>query len=445
MTRHRIFGAVPARSLAYSARRHAGMCPRASRVRHPRSRQSGYAFLVALFMMLIVAAGTIVLLKNLVTDGRRIREQQTVWRGEQYKRAIRLYYRKTGRFPQNVDDLIKGVPGVHFLREKYKDPMNTADGSWRFIYVNAAGQITGSVRYATLQQMVLVDQYLGLVPGAIPLGPQNAGIGVPAASLSSLGGTALSSQVAQAVQGGQISQSQISSVLNSIPGLPPGITPAQAQQFIQNMPPDQLQSILQNLPPDQQAAANEALQNLQSQPPPDQSGQPDQNPPDPNNPNPQTPPNQKQYSPNPDNAQNPPNNDDSNDSQDTGAVIPLPAGSNGLTTSGQPINPLLLMKPTGPVDSPVFGAFLIGVGIPPNVERKSVKLYRGGKKYNQWEFIWNPLEDALTSGQNGSNGGAGQGGILGGQLPGAASGGTSGGTSPSFGAGSNTPQPQPQQ
>jgi hypothetical protein len=441
MTRRCIFGAISARRLAHSAGRRAEVCAPASGVRRTRSRQSGYAFLMALFMMLIMAAGTIILLQNLTTEGRRIREQQTVWRGEQYKRAIRLYYRKTGHFPQRLDDLVKGVPGVHFLRQAYKDPMNKADGSWRFIYVNAAGQITGSVRYATLQQMVLVDQYLGLVPGAIPLGPQNAGIGVPAASLSSLGGTALSSQVAQAVQGGQISQSQISSVLNSIPGLPAGITPAQAQQFIQNMPPDQLQSILQNLPPDQQAAANEALQNLQSQPPPDQSGQSDQNPPDPNNP--QTPPNQKQYSPNPDNSQNPPNTDNQDDSQDSASVIPLPAGSsNGISSSGQPINPLLLMKPTGPVDSPVFGAFLVGVGIPTAVERKSVKLYRGAKKYNQWEFIWNPLEDAVTGGQQGASGA--QGGILGGQVP--ATPGVSGGTNTSgFGGPSTTPQPQPQQ
>ena len=114
MTRRHIFGASTAR--------------RTSPARRTRSRESGYAFLMALFMILIAAAGTIVLLENLVTDGRRIREQQTIWRGEQYKRAIRLYYRKTGHFPQNVDDLIKGVPGVHFLREVYKDPMNTADG-----------------------------------------------------------------------------------------------------------------------------------------------------------------------------------------------------------------------------------------------------------------------------------------------------------------------------
>jgi len=41
--------------------------------------------------------------------------------------------------------------------------MNKTDGTWRFIYVNAAGQIIGSIRYATLQQMVLIDQYAGLL------------------------------------------------------------------------------------------------------------------------------------------------------------------------------------------------------------------------------------------------------------------------------------------
>jgi len=433
MTRHYISGAISTRILAHSAGHRAEVCAPTSGVRGPRLRESGYAFLMALFMMLIMAAGTIILLQNLTTEGRRIREQQTVWRGEQYKRAIRLYYRKTGHFPQRIDDLVKGVPGVHFLREAYKDPMNTADGSWRFIYVNAAGQITGSVRYATLQQMVLVDQYLGLVPGAAPLGPQNAGIGVPAASLSSMG-TALSSTAAQGGQN-QISQAQISSLLSSIPGLPSNITPGQLQAAIQSMPPDQLQSILQSLPPDQQAAANAAIENLQNQPP-DQSAQPNQNPPDPNNP-------QNSQNPNSQNSQNPPNppnTDNQDDSQDSASVIPLPAGtSNGITSSGQPINPLLLMKPTGPVDSPVFGAFLVGVGIPTAVERKSVKLYRGAKKYNQWEFIWNPLEDAVTSGQQGAGGA--QGGILGGQVPGGASGGN---TTPSFGGGPNSPQPQPQ-
>ena len=39
----------------------------------------------------------------------------------------------------------------------YKDPLNKDDGSWRLIYVNAAGQIIGSTRYSSLQQMALLD------------------------------------------------------------------------------------------------------------------------------------------------------------------------------------------------------------------------------------------------------------------------------------------------
>ncbi len=120
--------------------------------------------------MLIVLALSLVVLQNFVTEGKRTQEEETIWRGEQYQRAIRLYYHKMGRYPQTMDDLQKGGLQLHFLRQAYKNPMNKTDGTWRFIYVNAAGQITGSVRYATLQQMVLIDQYAGLIPGGVPAG-----------------------------------------------------------------------------------------------------------------------------------------------------------------------------------------------------------------------------------------------------------------------------------
>ena len=61
------------------------------------------------------------------------------------------------------------------------------------------------------------------------------------------------------------------------------------------------------------------------------------------------------------------------------------------------MNPLLLLKPTGPVDGPVLGAFLTGVACTTDI--KSIKVYRRGKKYQEWEFIWNPLEDALGAAQ----------------------------------------------
>ena len=74
----------------------------------------------------------------------------------------------------------KACPELHFLRQAYKDPTNPADGSWRFIYVNAAGQIIGSTKYANLQQMALMDANGGQLP-AVPGAPGQPG--VPASSL----------------------------------------------------------------------------------------------------------------------------------------------------------------------------------------------------------------------------------------------------------------------
>jgi hypothetical protein len=133
---------------------------RSSRIR--RSRESGYALLMVIFMvatMLLVAA---MATPNVLTQGRREREQETIWRGNQYARGIQLYYRKNGRYPQTMEDLTKGTLDVHFLRKAYTDPMNTSDGSWRFIYVAPSGQLIGSVRYHSLQEMALA---LGM-PGA---------------------------------------------------------------------------------------------------------------------------------------------------------------------------------------------------------------------------------------------------------------------------------------
>ena len=67
------------------------------------------------------------------------------------------------------------APDLHFLRQAYKNPTNPGDGSWRFIYVNAAGQIIGSTKYANLQQMALMDANGGQLPttarSARPTGP----------------------------------------------------------------------------------------------------------------------------------------------------------------------------------------------------------------------------------------------------------------------------------
>jgi hypothetical protein len=151
------------------------------------SGESGYAFLMVMFLVLVMVIGSQVALQNVYTQGRRLREDDMIWRGNQYSRAIRLFYRKTGHYPQSLDDLKTGLPDLHFLRyAAYKDPTNSSeDGAWRLIYVTASGQIISSVRYATLQQMALMD----LNGGQIPTLPTAGSIGTPVSSMGAGSGT----------------------------------------------------------------------------------------------------------------------------------------------------------------------------------------------------------------------------------------------------------------
>lgn len=303
------------------------------------SRQSGFAYLLALFLAVVLIITSQEVLESYATRGRRVREQEAIWRGEQVERGIRLYYHKTGHYPQTFDDLQNGLPELHFLREAaMKNPMNQTDGKWRFIYVNAAGQIIGSVKYATLQQMAIMDLNHGKIPPVTP--------GAVSASSLAAGSNALGSS------------SPGSSGLGTS-GLGSNLSTQSGLQF----------------------GGSSAL----------------------------------------------------------GASSTSGAASSS-SDSGQLENPLAALKPTGPVDGPVPGAFLTGVG--GVTETKSLIVYHGGKKYLDWEFIWNPIEDQARAMQAQGNGA--QGGLLPGMtnLPGLPTGLT--GTSPAGAAGTSaTPGTSP--
>ena len=44
----------------------------------------------------------------------------------------------------------------------------------------------------------------------------------------------------------------------------------------------------------------------------------------------------------------------------------------------------------------VVGGFIVGVAS--KIDRSSLKVYKGGVTYKQWEFIYNPLEQVQTFG-----------------------------------------------
>ena len=110
-------------------------------------RQQGYALLMVMFIAALMLAAVMVTNPNVLTQGKREKEEEMIWRGKQYVRGIKLYYRKLGRFPTSIDDLTKPKTGsLRFMRQAYKDPMNKEDGSWRLIYVGPSGQLIGSLK-----------------------------------------------------------------------------------------------------------------------------------------------------------------------------------------------------------------------------------------------------------------------------------------------------------
>ena len=163
------------------------------------SAQNGFALLMVMFLTTLVLLGAMAAAPYLRTERQREKEEEMIWRGKQYVHGIKLYYRKMGRFPTSVEDLTKPKVGsLRFMRQAYKDPMNKADGSWRFIYVGPAGQLIGSLKPPQTVQM----------PGGQPGMP----VGANPQQATGFGASAF----------GQTPQGQVGSQAGSQPGSQPG-------------------------------------------------------------------------------------------------------------------------------------------------------------------------------------------------------------------------------
>jgi hypothetical protein len=119
--------------------------------------QEGYALTLVVFLLALIMIASVAALPNIITNGRREKEEEMIWRGKQYVRGIRLFVRYyqthggTTRFPTSMEDLTKNKVGIRFMRQAYKDPVNPVDGSWRMIYVGPNGQLIGSLKSRPLQ------------------------------------------------------------------------------------------------------------------------------------------------------------------------------------------------------------------------------------------------------------------------------------------------------
>jgi hypothetical protein len=111
--------------------------------RTSRRGESGYALLLIFLMAAVVAAMLYMELPRVAFEAQRGREELLIERGEGYKRAIQLYFRKFKTYPATIDAL-ESTNNVRFLRRRYADPLTGKD-EWRLIHVGPGGIFTDSL------------------------------------------------------------------------------------------------------------------------------------------------------------------------------------------------------------------------------------------------------------------------------------------------------------
>ena len=110
--------------------------------RSSRQNQRGSAMLIVFVFAAIVAISLFAEMPVVIFEAQRNREQLLVDRGNEYIQAVKLYRRKTGQFPPNLEALEK-TNQIRFLRKKFKDPF-TDKADWRLLHAGPNGTLIDS-------------------------------------------------------------------------------------------------------------------------------------------------------------------------------------------------------------------------------------------------------------------------------------------------------------
>src|SRR5215472_5546311 len=101
-----------------------------------RNDEQGFMLVAVIVLVFLVMLTLSVAAPKVAQSLKRDREVEAIHRGNEYVRAIQLYYKKFGRYPGNMDQLEKSN-NTRFLRQRYVDPL-TGKADWRLIHVGEA-------------------------------------------------------------------------------------------------------------------------------------------------------------------------------------------------------------------------------------------------------------------------------------------------------------------
>jgi len=405
-----------------------------------RENQQGYALLFVFLLAAFVAITLYTEMPRVAFERQRELEQELIARGEQYRRAIQLYFRQFRRYPPNLEAL-ENTNNLRFLRRRYKDPM-TGESEWRLIHVGPGGVLTDSLVRKSLQTEKLASanlfitelQSIGATGGQGSTSGPLAAIAVrrAAEAASGTGGTPQGETPTSEAESGAGEPQPAEAGAIPPPGPPP--PPESAEQpgppgpvpFVP-LPPG-TQPTQAGLGPPGAGVAGPAAPGAMPFPQPRPYG-PEPGPgavqppvPVPGLPAPYTQP----ISP-----QGPTAPSGANPAPVPGGVVtqpgispvpgmgPLAPGQNPaaeilrrILTSPNPRGlAALQQQPTQPQAGVSLQPGIAGVAT--KVEAEGIKVYNERTKYNEWEFIYDFSQDAgmlrqLTQGAPGQPGGAGQ-------------------------------------
>jgi len=126
--------------------------PGAARRCGPARPAPGFALMMALIALVIVSLAAVAAVHRAATEARREREEQLLFVGGEYRRALQRYAAfvpvgGVAQFPARLEDLLEDrrLPNPpHYLRRLYPDPM-TGKNDWVLETLNGApdGRIIG--------------------------------------------------------------------------------------------------------------------------------------------------------------------------------------------------------------------------------------------------------------------------------------------------------------
>jgi type II secretory pathway pseudopilin PulG len=161
---------------------------------HEEDSEAGYLLLAVVVMVALMLIALSVAAPVVTRELRRDKEVESEHRAEQYVRAIRLYYRKSGGYPPSIEALGKSN-NIRFLRQKYVDPL-TGKSDWRMIH-----QPQTKTHYPFGQELSGLTASMGSAAGMVSGGNATTTVGSVSGLAAGFGGASVASPTSPGTNG----------------------------------------------------------------------------------------------------------------------------------------------------------------------------------------------------------------------------------------------------